>query len=816
MKRVFLFVVFALFFGLATFAQDIDRSSNPYRGFDPYWYLNLNAGRNLLWGDLQSTPVNFDKIGKQTGFIGGGLGGYQFTPFIGLRGVINGGTFKSRVDENPNYHFKSKTHYFGYYLEPTLDFTNLINYNPDRRFFLYGFAGLGFANMYSDLFNYTTGTETTVFKTGKGSSKWTTVTALPYGVGTKYKFDENWGVNLEVSSLYAFNKTDGDKLDGIVQGEHRDGLANFTVGINYDFVNGTNLKKMAENFCEMIKYVVTPNPLEMHGDSVVVTIKGTVPEKYMLKKAAILITPELKYNGGTYLLNPITLKGEEVAGDGIAISYKTGGSFTVKQTIPYIPGMYASDLMTNPLIYKPTTGTVDASATAEQIRSKNKFVDVPSCKIADGVIVTPLWIKHDEDLLFASDKRVIEKIESKDATIYFIFKVNKFKINWKLPLNAKSKVELDAFYAFINQGWRIKNIDIEGFASPEGHAVVNQKLSELRASSGKEYVIDQFRRMGANKNATEFQKGLRGVTINTIGHGGDWEGFRIAVQNSSLKEKDVILNILNTEPDADKRDKAIKKLKKTYRILVAGILPPLRRTNIKVNSFVPDKTNDQILSAATSNPETLNNEELLYSTTLTKDPKVQLTIYQTTLKLHDGDWRAFNNAGVIELENGDLDQATGYLNTANTLSPNNVIVLNNLGALEASKGHVKAAAALFQQAQSLGGNENYNTGIPLIGKARYNDAITAFNGKTCSHNLGLAQLLAGNSTAAIITLKCAPAAADTYYLLAVAGARTNDSALLYDNLMKSIKMNNSFKAKAAGDREFIRFFNTPEFQAIVK
>lgn len=816
MKKMFLLFVFVLLTGLMSFAQDIDHNSNQNKGFDPYLYLNLNAGRNLIYGDFRSTPVDLGKIGKQTGFTSGFLAGFQFTPVFGLRGSVNGGTFKSRVDENPFYHFKAQTHYLGYYLEPTIDFTNLFNYNPDRRFFFYGFTGLGVVNMYTVLFNYTIATETTVFKTGKGPSNWAPVTALPYGVGTKFKFDDNWGATFEASSIYGLNKNNGDKLDGKVQGEHRDWLANFTIGINYDFKNGTNLKRMAVDYCDKIKYVVSPNPLEMHGDSIVITINGIVPERYMLKKAAILITPELKYNGGTYLLNSFTLKGEEVTGDGIAIPFKTGGTFTLKQTIPYMQGMNVSELMTNSILYKPSTGAVDASATAQLIRSKDKYVDVDPCKIADGVIITPLWIKHDENLLFASDKRVVEQIESKEATIYFIFKVNTFKINWDLALNSKSKVELDAFYSFINKGWRIKSIEVEGYSSPEGRAIDNQKLSELRAASGKDYVINEFTKMGANKNATDFQKDLRGVTINTMGHGGDWNGFMKAVQASNLKEKDSLLNILNNEPDADKRDQAIKKMKKTYRVLVVDILPPLRRTNIRVNSLIPDKSNDQILSDATSNPESLNNEELLYATTLTKDSKIQLTIYQTTLRLHNGDWRAYNNAGAIELENGNLTEASGYLNKANSLSPQNVIIINNLGALEASKGNIKAAAALFQQAQNLGANENYNRGIPLIGKARYNDAISAFNGNNCRHNLGLAQLLAGNSTAAIATLKCAPAAADTYYLLAIAGARTNDTGLLYESLMKSIKMESSFKIKAANDREFIRFFNTPEFQAIVK
>jgi hypothetical protein len=815
MKKIFLLVIFALQLGIVSFAQDIDKKSNAYNGFDPYWYLNLNVGRNLLYGDLRSTPVSIDAIGKQTGFIGGFLAGRQFTPIFGLRGVINGGTFKSRVDENPDHHFKSKTHYFGYYLEPTLDITNLIDYNADRKFFFYGFAGFGFANMYSDLFNYTTATATTVFKTGNGPSKWTTVVAIPYGVGTKYKFNENWGVNLEAGTFFALNKTDGDKLDGKVQGSHRDWLANFTIGVNYDIMDVTNLKKMAANY-DQINYVVTPNPLEMHDDSIVVTIKGTVPEKYMAKKAAIQITPELKYNGTSFLLNTITLKGEEVAGNGIAIPYKTGGAFIIKQTILYLPGMSASDLMVNPIIYKPAKGAIDDNTTALQIRSNDKFIDVPSNKIADGVIITPFLIKHNEDLLAAapSEKQVKEKFESKEATIYFL--INTDKLDWKLPLNKKNKVGLTDLNIFINQGRQIKNIEVDGYASPEGEETFNQGLSAKRAVTGKNYVVDLFKKWAADKKSTEFQKNLSGVMINTASEGEDWNGFMLAVQASDLKDKNTIVNIVNTESDVDKREQEIRNMTHVFKTLKTDILPALRRVNIKVNSYEPVKTDEQFLNAAINNPETLNLEELLYSATLTKDATIQLAIYKVTLKQNEGDWRAYNNAATIELENGNLSQSADYLNTANSLSPNNVIVLNNLGVVEAKKGNAKASLELFQKAQGLGAIETYNEGIPMITKGKYNDAISALNVKKCDHNLGLAQLLAGNTQAAIVTLKCAPAAADTYYLLAVAGARTNDSILLYDNLMKSIKMDNSYKTKAANDREFIRFFSVPEFQAIVK
>jgi tetratricopeptide (TPR) repeat protein len=812
MKKIFLLVVIALFTGLASFAQT---NTDPYKGFDPYWYLNLNIGRNLLYGDLMSTPLDFSKIGKETGFIGTFNAGRQFTPIFGLRGLIDGGTMKSRVDENPDYHFKSKTHFVGFYIEPTIDITNLIKYNPDRKMNLYGFTGLGMVNMYSELYNYTNGSTTIMSNNSSKSFKdWTTATALPYGLGSTYKFNENWGVNLEASSIFVFNKADGDKLDGkYPQGSHRDWVGNLSIGVNYDIVNSTNLKKMGANYNE-IKYEVTPNPLVMRDDSVEVTIKGTVPPNYMEKKASIMITPEMAYTGGTYKLNPIILKGEQVNGPGIAIPYKAGGTFTVHQTIPYIKGMSASDLMVNAIIFKPATGTIDANITAEQIHTTDKFVDIPTEKIADGVIITPTLIIHDEDLLTAADKLVKEKFASKDALLYF--QINKFNLNWKLPINKKNTASLAELNDFINKGWQIKNIDVDGYASPDGEETFNQGLSAKRAVTGKQYVINLFKKWAAAKNATEFQKNLGGVMINTASHGEDWDGFMQAVQASDMKEKAAIINVVNTQTDFDKRNHEIRNMARVYKYLANDILPPLRRASIKVNSYEPIKTDEQFLAAATNNPETLTVEELLYSATLTKDAKVQLAIYNATMNQNKDDWRAFNNAGVIELQNGNLNQASTAFNTANTLAPNNVIVLNNLGAVEALKGNTNAALAYFAKASGLGANETYNAGIPQITKGNYDNAVSALSVKKCNHNLGLAQLLAGNSQAAIVTLKCAPASAMTYYVLAIAAARTNDKTMLWDNLTKAVSMNNELKAKAAGDREFIRYFNVPEFQAIVK
>ena len=810
MKKTFLLITlfFALFIGTSlnntAFAQDSETTKKA-NSFDPYWYLNLNAGRSLLYGDFMSTPLDLAKLGKQTGFNAGLLGGWQFSSVVGLRAQLIFGTLHGRIESIGQ---RTKAHYSSYFIEPTIDFTNLFAYNADRKFFLYGFTGIGFTNIYADRTN-----SPNTYKSGTGALAGISVGSVPVGVGAKYKFDDNWGVNLEVTDFTGLKSKDGDKLDGLIQGTKRDVAEVISIGINYDFAEATNLKKMADNY-NLIKYEVTPNPLEMHNDSIVVTVKGTVPEKYFAKKAAILITPELKYNGGTYLLTPVTLKGEDVNGPGTAIPYKTGGTFTFQQTIPYTQGMAASDLMVTPIIYKPAAANIDPNATAQQIHANNKYVDVPAHKIADGVIVTPSLIIHDEDLLTAADKFVKEKIASKDALIYF--KVNKYNLDWKLTNNKKNTGAFTALNEFINKGWQIKNINVDGYSSPEGEESFNQGLSAKRAETGKQYVINMFKKWSEDKKATDFQKSLSGVMINTASHGEDWDGFMLAVQASNLKDKEAIINIVNSESDLNKREQGIRNMTRVFKVLATEILPPLRRVDITVNTYEPIKTDEQLLNIASSNSETLSLEELLYSATLTKDSKVQLDIYKLAMNQYSDDWRAFNNAGNIELQNGNINQAATYLDKANTLSPNNVIVLNNLGAVQAKKGNLNAAVELFNKAQGLGANETYNTGITQITKGKYSDAVSSLNAKNCNHNLGLAQLLSGNSQAAIVTLKCAPATADNYYLLAVAGARTNDTALLYDSLSKAVKMNDGLKMKAAEDREFLRYFNVTEFQMIVK
>src|SRR3954464_11124896 len=77
-----------------------------------------------------------------------------------------------------------------------------------------------------------------------------------------------------------------------------------------------------------IKYTATPNPIEMHGDSVQFSVSGKFNPKLFQKKVTLTVTPVLKYaEGGEKTLKPVVLVGEKAKGSGQKISYSSGGAF---------------------------------------------------------------------------------------------------------------------------------------------------------------------------------------------------------------------------------------------------------------------------------------------------------------------------------------------------------------------------------------------------------------------------------------------------------------------------------------------------------
>jgi hypothetical protein len=52
--------------------------------------------------------------------------------------------------------------------------------------------------------------------------------------------------------------------------------------------------------------------------------------------------------------------------------------------------------------------------------------------------------------------------------------------------------------------------------------------------------------------------------------------------------------------------------------------------------------------------------------------------------------------------------------------------------------------------------------------------------------------------------------------MAILGARTDNSEMLFENLTKAIEEDESYKEEAKTDREFIKYFEDPNFTALLQ
>ncbi len=597
------------------------------------------------------------------------------------------------------------------------------------------------------------------------------------------------------------------------------------------FAGCNNLKKMAKNF-NSVSYEVTPEVLEAKGGVVDFTVTGNIPPKYFNKKAAVFFQPVLKYNGQELELDPTMLIGENVEGEGKRVNYDNGGTFTYTESFDFVPEMKESELMVNMIAFLPKEPVAQGMTMADAMKM-NKAVNLGEVKIADGVIATSERINVANEVMeLSEDGQQVESqysvdllelaphgyekvtIVSEMATIYYQKNLHYFNTNLEWNKKKDMPGQLDNLDDFVRKGWEIKDVEIDGWASPEGEETFNEGLSEKRANTAKDVVFRNFKKLIREDDSKVSFEDTDDLNVKLVGHGPDWNGFMDEVEASSIKDKRPILNVVKSSRP-EQREEEIRNMINIYPELEESILPPLRRAHVKVNCFEPKKTDQEIARLATTNPRELNEKELLYAATLTDDWNTQYTIYKSATREYPNSWKGFNNAAYIALKLGKTNEAVTHLEKAKSLNSNNGSVLNNLGIAHAIMENYSEAESNLLNANKMGVDNNYNLGLMDLKKGNYKAAISKFSGVRCNYHVALAQVMVENYKLAGEQLECARKNGDTYYLMAVVGARTDNKTMMVQNLEKAIKADSKLKGEAKVDREFIEYFNDSEFTALV-
>jgi outer membrane protein OmpA-like peptidoglycan-associated protein len=543
-----------------------------------------------------------------------------------------------------------------------------------------------------------------------------------------------------------------------------------------------------------VKYTVTPNPLELHGDSVKVTVDVTFPEKGIKKKAKVEITPML----GNTALKTVTITGEKVESNGTKIAYKAGGSYKYTDVVAYKPEFENADFKVTGKVYKG---------------EKEKDGQFEETKIADATIVTPLLVNKDFKVIYHKDAFVRVTQQSTSAMINF----DKSKSDLRpTEMNDKDMVDYKNWLvaAQTNPKIAITGVDLNGWASPEGEDAFNMNLSNERAATAEKVLNDLATSLKLDKVSPN--------VLKLYPNGPDTKGLKDYLKTSTINpaDQDIIIRMMAIAGKADTTGQTARKtlmdLGTIYQDLEKLCFPGLRRVEIKTNYDLTGYTDEELKAVSKATPDSLDVEELLFTATLTSDLNEKLRLYNVAIKNYPKDYRAHNNAGAVLYAQNKMNEAKAAFEKSNSLKEN-AIAKNNLAAIAGASDERKKSRELLAQAKGAGDEVSYNNGILDIQDGKYSTAITNF-GKSSSFNLALAQLLNGKPADCIATIDGSvdKESAQGYYLKAVASARLDKVDAVASNLKNAIAKDASLKAKAANDREFLKYFENATFTSVVK
>ncbi|MEE0983203.1 MAG: hypothetical protein U0L38_04050, partial [Bacteroidales bacterium] len=81
-------------------------------------------------------------------------------------------------------------------------------------------------------------------------------------------------------------------------------LGTLIIGVGILLTASCGSIKTMQKKHDTVRYQISPNPMEAHGDKVIVTINGNIPEKYFQKNAVVYLQPVLTWETGEVILSP--------------------------------------------------------------------------------------------------------------------------------------------------------------------------------------------------------------------------------------------------------------------------------------------------------------------------------------------------------------------------------------------------------------------------------------------------------------------------------------------------------------------------------
>ncbi|MBR6898845.1 MAG: hypothetical protein IKN29_00960, partial [Bacteroidales bacterium] len=415
--------------------------------------------------------------------------------------------------------------------------------------------------------------------------------------------------------------------------------------------NGLNKMKSNAN---KVRYAANPSPVETMDDKVVVKFTGSIPEKYFDKNCVMFLQPVFTWEGGNIPLEPMTLKGEKVDGDGTIINYANGGRFTYSDMFDFKPGMETGRVVLNPVGYRDVRTNEDARF-ADDVKRDNHGVEFGPVLISEGVNNTSSMVDIKGNISISPVN--YNKTQGIVETADIYFNGGTSELDWNFAMNQKfdAQGQLQHLKRVMLEQGLPKQISITGWASPEGEESNNVGVSKNRAdvaTAQLNKVLDEVltimaRRAKAKDPEYYKYEQLKKLIITTRASGEDWVHFVVMVEASEIQDKHAIINIVETQQNLVKREQMIRNMAEVYTELNDEIFPNLRRAQIALYYSEARKTDAELAKQAQINPAKLSFDELMYTAYINYNYDTKMKYYKWATENHPQEWAAWNNAGAI-------------------------------------------------------------------------------------------------------------------------------------------------------------------------
>ena len=520
-------------------------------------------------------------------------------------------------------------------------------------------------------------------------------------------------------------------------------------------------EKMAE-MAENVTVKCAPAVLEVVGGEINANVTVTYPEKYFHPQAILEVTPVIVYEGGEAKMTPFVFQGEKVK-ENYEVVPSAGSTVSKKVNFTYAPGMEKC--------YLELRGVV---------KHKDKSVDLPSMKVADGANCTYMLVckKGKVDLKADNYKEIIK--ETAEGQI--LYQINSSDVR-NSQLKSQSIKDFQAALEEIKANGRksIVSTDVVAYASPDGKEEKNAVLSDNRSKSAEKALSKVTK-----KNPID-----AAVNVKSIGE--DWEGFQELVAASDIEDKNLIIRVLSMYSDPAVREKEIKNMSAVYTSLAKNVLPELRRARFIANVEFTNYTNEELLKLIEENIDVLDETAILRAATLVKDNNQKVSLYKKAVEKFSSVNGQYNLA-VTYINMDKLAEAKKALEKCEKDADWN----NAMGVIALRENNLDAAAEYFDASGNATAIEN--AAIINILDGEYKAAAKNL-ANVKSFNAALVHVLLGNyAPAAECKCQC-PASA---YLRAVVAARKGDAEGVKKNL-EAAKKCEKLAARAERDIEFAQY-----------